>query len=288
MGETSLFPESPRDHGDRIMFPFRRRRSLLGMHVVITGASAGIGEALARSLAEQGARLALIARREDRLHALVRGLPARSGEHAVIPADVGNVVDCRRAMGAVLTALGRVDTLVCNAGIGLWRPVSETTEDEWLHLMRVNVLGTTACMRVLLPVMRQQPLRDGWRGQVMVVSSCLARRSPPQGAAYAATKAAQLSLCESLRVEEAGHGIAVTSVHPIGTRTEFFVEAERRSQGTAEPRSPIMQDAWTVARAMTRGIARPRPEVWPFAPSRWLFAMNGWWPGLFDRFFAKT
>jgi len=119
----------------------------------------------------------------------------------------------------------------------------------------------------------------------MLVSSVVARRAIPFFGAYSATKAAQLSLAESMRVELASQRIAVTSVHPGGTETEFG-EVSASLSGGQRPRriaAEIRQGADAVARAMVRTIERPRPEVWPIASYRWLSSLGTLFPGLVDR-----
>ena len=250
-------------------------RSLPGMTIVITGASSGIGAALARHLHARGAKVVLSARRLDRLQELAKELPGAR----VIVADVANPADC----AALIAAVPDLDTLVCNAGYGLAKPICATTEDDWLALMRTNVLGTTACIAAAVPVLRQRPLRQGWRGQVVIVSSALARRGRPDGGAYAATKAAQLSIAEALRVELAADQIAVTSVHPIATASEFATVAVGWKTGAREPR----QTAEHVAECIAKAIIRPRPEVWPHRLSRWGLSLATLWPSLLDGYFRR-
>lgn len=261
-------------------------RHLSGMVVIITGASAGIGQALAMELAARGARLVLAARRVDRLEALLRTVP---GEHLAVAADVARPEDCERLIAAAHARFQRIDTLVCNAGVGLFRPTAETTRAEWDALLATNLHGTLDCIRAAVPLMRQQPLRDGWRGQVMIVSSILGRRAAPWSAAYSASKAAQLSVSESLRVELKPERIGVTSVHPIGTRTEFFTAAGERSGRRDGARvSRFDQSPEHVARRMAKAIARPCPEVWPSRPSRWLASLGTLMPSFADWVAAKA
>jgi NADP-dependent 3-hydroxy acid dehydrogenase YdfG len=261
------------------------QRDLQGMTIAITGASAGIGRALAVALAARGARLALAARRVDRLEALDREL---GGGHLVQRADVGVRADCESFIQAALARFGRLDTLVCNAGYGVLRGIGETTPEEWQAIIATNLYGTTDCIRAALPALLAQEERQGWRGQVVIVSSCLARRAGPEGGAYAATKAAQLAVAEALRVELRGRGVAVTSVHPVGTETEFFAAAEQRSARTlVRADSEPTQTAQTVAAAIVRAIARPRPEVWPHRASRWVFSLATLFPGLTDGVVAR-
>jgi short-subunit dehydrogenase len=253
-------------------------RQVQGMSITITGASAGIGAALARELHQRGARLTLAARRMERLAMLCQELPGS----LPMGADVGDPLQCAR----LIAASPALDTLICNAGYGLARPLAETSDEEWLAILRTNLLGTTACIRAAVPRLRANPLRDGWRGQIVIVSSALARRAKPDAGAYCATKAAQLSVAEALRVELAAERIAVTSIHPIRTATEF-VPATLGDRSRARGVGPE-QSAAHVARRIAAAIARPRAEVWPHPLSRIGLACAGLLPGLFDRAFARV
>src|SRR5688500_16792108 len=263
------------------------RRTLDGMVVVITGASAGIGKALAETLHARGAKLALAARRLDRIEALNRQL---RGAHLALQTDVAERGQCEALISRTVERFGRRDTLVCNAGYGILRPVADTSPDEMLRIFQTNVFGTADCIRPAVPVMRRQDPRAGWRGQVVIVSSVVARRAIPFYGAYSATKAAQLSLAEALRVELREDRIAVTSVHPVGTETEFG-QAARAAGNTnlaiRPVRGEVRQTAETVARRMVSAIERPRPEVWPHRPSRVAVSVGTLLPAVVDRLMAK-
>src|SRR5437763_16222608 len=133
------------------------------------------------------------------------------------------------------------------------------------QIFQTNLFGTADCVRAAVPQMLRQELRDGWRGQIMIVTSAVARRAIPFFGAYSATKAAQLSLAEALRVELKPQHIAVTSVHPVGTDTEFGTVSASLSNGKRPRNIPgeKRQTAEAVAAAIVRAIQRPRPEVWP-------------------------
>jgi len=259
-------------------------RTLRGMRVAITGASAGIGAALARALAHEGALLALGARRLEPLQQLCREL---GPGHAALCVDVSAPAQCQDFISAASQHLGGIDTLVCNAGYGMAADVEETTLAQWDAIWRTNLLGTTSCIVAALPALRANALRQGWRDQVLIVSSALARRGKPGASAYCATKAAQLSVAEALRLELAAERIGVTSVHPVNTATEFIQVVA--SHGRAWPRSASdpAQSAEQVAAAILRGIRRPRPEIWPHRPTRWMLALAAWMPGTVDRLLAR-
>ncbi len=256
------------------------------MVVIITGASAGIGRALAEALSAHGASLSLAARRADRLEEINRTL---GGQHLIVPTDVSVTVQCEALIEQTLSRFGRIDTLVCNAGYGFHAPVAQTSRRQFEQIFATNVLGTTECIRAAVPRMQAQEPRDGWRGQIMIVSSAVARRGLPFFGAYCATKAAQLSLAESLRIELWPRRIAVTSVHPIGTDTEFSEVSAQNSGGNRPDRIPgeVRQSPATVAKKTIKAMIRPRPEVWPFAPARWGVSIATLIPGIVDRVMRK-
>jgi short-subunit dehydrogenase len=255
------------------------------MVVVITGASAGIGAALAEELSPRGAKLVLSARRLDRLEELNRRL---GGGHVCVRADVSRREDCEALIAQAAGCFGRLDTLVCNAGYGILRNVHETTPAEVEELFRTNVFGTLDCVRAAVPHLLKRDTA-GWRGQVVIVSSAVARRAIPLFGAYSATKAAQLSLAEAMRVELRPLRVAVTSVHPIGTDTEFGQAANDRAGGGRVARIPgeVRQSATQVARKIVRAIEKPVPEMWPFRPSRWALLAAAVAPGWVDRMLGK-
>ncbi|HEY1629231.1 MAG TPA: SDR family NAD(P)-dependent oxidoreductase [Tepidisphaeraceae bacterium] len=253
-------------------------RTLKDMVVVITGASAGIGKALAEELSPLGAKLVLSARRMDRLEQLNKAL---GGGHLCVQADVSRMDDCHHLIDEAHKRYGRIDTLVCNAGYGIYRTVAQTTPDDVRAIFATNFFGTTDCIDFALPIIKQQTERDGWRGQIMIVSSCVARRGIPYGGMYSATKAAQLALAETMRVELRPLRIAVTSVHPVTTNTEFGKVAEQMGD-VHMAEGPMGQSAQAVAKKMVRAIQRPKGEVWPVAVSRFAFAVGAVCPTVMD------
>ena len=250
------------------------------MVVVITGASSGIGRALALLLARKRAKLVLAARRTDRLDQLNFSL---GGRHLCVGCDVSRPEQCERLIASALQRFGRIDTFVCNAGYGMARTVVDTSGEEIRAMFATNVFGTIDCIRAAAPVMEKQDLRDGARGQIMIVSSAAGRRGMPYFGSYSATKAAQLSFAEALRVELKPKKIAVTSVHPVGTNTDFF-EASERHGGAALPKERMgpMQSADQVAIRMARAIANPVAELWPFDPARWMLSFATLFPSMID------
>jgi short-subunit dehydrogenase len=257
------------------------RRSLKDMVTVITGASSGIGRALATDLAGRGGRLVLAARRLDRLELLAHDL---GGEHCSVAADVSRPDDCRRIVATAIEKFGRLDTMVCNAGYGFARPFDAMSEKDIRQIFETNLFGTIECCRKAVLAMKNQEPRDGFRGQLMIVSSACARRGLPYFSTYAATKAAQLSLAEGLRIELKPFAIAVTSVHPVRCETDFFSTANDLSgMDPAVLAEGSKQSPAAVAASMVRAIEKPRGEVWPKALSRLSLSIAVAIPAAVDR-----
>jgi NAD(P)-dependent dehydrogenase (short-subunit alcohol dehydrogenase family) len=246
-------------------------RPLRDSVVAVTGASAGIGRECALAFAREGARVVVGARRRERLDELVAQIEAAGGQAVAAVLDVGEEEDVRRFVGTAAARFGRLDVLVNNAGYGVHGRVEETPAAAFERIMRVNYLGTVHGCRAALPVMKRQG-----SGVIVNISSIVGHRALPGGAAYAASKAAQISLSESLRVELRGSGIHVCSVHPISTVTEFHEVLSRDAKESVRPMGP-RQSAEAVARAVVRCARRPRPEVYPYLPYRiifWLIALS--------------
>ena len=251
-------------------------RALRGRVVVLTGASSGIGAATARACGREGMRVALAARRKDRLERLAAEVAAAGGEARVVPTDVRDESAVQALVDGTVAAWGRVDVLVNNAGIGMLAPVAMTSAAEFEAIMRVNFFGALYGVLAALPHMRRQR-----GGHIVNVASVIGKRASPFRAAYVASKFAMVGLSEALRMELAGEGIAVTTVCPIGTATEFH-EVEVNRLGVPGRGGPI-QSAEHVARGIVRALRRPRAEVHPYPPARLLFLMNDLAPGLVDR-----
>ncbi len=173
-----------------------------GTRVLVTGASRGIGEAIARAFAAKGATLGLVARRQEPLEQLASELP---GEHVAMPADVADA----DSIAAAVEQFGHVDVVVANAGITHYRPFAQLPLDEARHMNDVNWLGTIHTVWPALPQMLERR-----SGHIVVVSSGGGVRGFPSAAVYNGTKAAQRGFAEALRHELAGTGVSVTTVYP--------------------------------------------------------------------------
>ncbi len=194
-------------------------RDLAGQVVAITGASAGIGAASARALMAQGAKVALGARRIDRLEATV----AESNGNAVAAEmDVRDPEGSRRLVDAALAAFGRLDAIVANAGIGAYGGIMDLTDEKLAEMMDINVAGTVWPIRAAVPHFLQQG-----EGDIVIVSSVAGLRGAGDEAVYAATKFAQVGLAGGLDRELRDKNIRVATICPGGTSTEFAMGAGR-------------------------------------------------------------
>ncbi|MGC8509795.1 MAG: SDR family oxidoreductase [Acidimicrobiales bacterium] len=179
---------------------------------VVTGASSGIGEAAARLLTARGARVALLARRTERLTALATQLPGS----VPLPTDVTDDAQLRAAVARAVDVFGRVDVLVNDAGQGLHVPLEQLDPGDLRAVFDLNVVAPLVAMRAVLPDMRERGT-----GSIVNVSSLTSLRAFAGLGGYAATKAALNVLSRVARTEFAPAGIAVSLVYPGVTATEF-------------------------------------------------------------------
>jgi NADP-dependent 3-hydroxy acid dehydrogenase YdfG len=182
---------------------------------LVTGASSGIGAATAELLAREGALVAAVARRADRLEDLVRCIEATGGRAAAFPADVAREAEARQVAASVLAHYGRVDILVNSAGIV--RPGSVETADpaHWREMIDINLLAAMYLSQAVLPGMRSRA-----DGHIVNVSSTAGRYAGTRHSGYTASKHAVNAFSETLRQEVAELGIRVTIVEPGATNTE--------------------------------------------------------------------
>jgi short-subunit dehydrogenase len=185
-----------------------------GTRVLITGATRGIGRAVAERLAAKGARLGLVARGEGGLRDLAAELPG--DDHVELPADVGDHGSMASAVDRFAGAAGGLDVVVANAGMAHYGPLAEQTIEQAEEMTRINWLGTLYTVQAALP-----HLLGAQHGHVVVVSSGAGLRSFPWAAVYGATKAAQRMYADALRHELDGTGIGVTTVFPGEIATGF-------------------------------------------------------------------
>ncbi len=258
--------------------------------IAITGASSGIGAATAIAAAQAGMDVALCARRLDKLNAVAQRVRDSGRRALTFQCDVTDPAQVQAFIDAIVAEFGRLDVLYANAGYGLLKSVEETTDAEYREIFETNFYGTLNAVRAALPALRStadgrasssrspkpSPDNSRYRGHIVICSSAISEVAVPFFGAYAATKSAQDSIAGSLRAELAHENIFVTSVHPIGTKSEFFQEVARRDgQGEMSSNTPdfATQTPEHVARRIVASLRRPRAEVWPSVPARWGLAL---------------
>jgi 3-oxoacyl-[acyl-carrier protein] reductase len=190
-----------------------------GSVVAITGASSGIGAAAARALAAEGAKVVIGARRAERLKALAAEL---NGSATVVEMDVRKSEDSHQLVEAALEAHGRLDTIVVNAGIGVYGGIMDMSDQQIEEMIETNVSGTVWPIRAAVPL-----LLKGDGGDIVIVASVAGLRGAGDEAVYAATKFAQVGLAGALDRELREKGIRVTAICPGGVATEFAMGTGR-------------------------------------------------------------
>jgi short-subunit dehydrogenase len=222
---------------------------LHGAVVAVTGASRGIGAAVAAAVAARGAKVGLIARTAETLHG-----DGDSGSGSVaVRADVSDRAAVIDAMAQVEGALGPIDVVVANAGIGAYGPLVDITYEELERVVAVNVLGTMYAIRAVVPGMVARR-----RGHVVTIGSIAGRIGSPFEAVYSATKFAGVGLTEALAVEVAPYGVGVSIVNPGVVATGFGV-ARGHPYDRARPK-PISPES--VAASVVAAIEGGTAEIY--------------------------
>jgi short-subunit dehydrogenase len=252
--------------------------------VIITGASSGIGAALARELAARGASVALAARRKAELERVAAGCRHLGSETLVLPTDVTELEQCRNLVEQTVATWGGVDLLVNNAGFSMHLPFEQVSDlSLFEELIRVNYLGALACTHFALPHLKAS------QGRILVVSSLAGKTGVPTRTGYAASKHALHGFFEALRTELVGSGVRITIVCPGFVATSIRrVAAER--QGDPDSRPVVtgqLMSADRMARVMLRAAARGRREVIMTPTGKVGKVIRPFFPGIIDRIARK-
>jgi len=240
--------------------------------VIVTGASAGIGRALALKLASQGAKLAIAARRADRLEQVAAECRQAGGEALAVPTDVGDEVQCKTLVEKTIAAYGRLDMLINNAGLAASALFDEFPD---LHLfkytMDVNFYGNVHCTYYALPYLKQS------RGRIVAISSAGGKAAIPFNTPYIASKYAMHGFYDALRMDLSQSGVSITVICPWWVVTEFH-EAQMNKDGVPVGSrgryiyTKNMMTAEGCAEITLRAAERRRREVLmgPTALAAWL------------------
>ena len=230
-----------------------------GTVALVTGASSGIGEAAARALAAQGASVALAARRKDRLDSLAAGIRDEGGTALVLESDITDEAQATGVVERTVAELGRLDTLVNNAGVMLLGPAVDAPLSEWQRMVDLNVLGLLYCSHAALPHLLRAA-GDGPRqvADMVNISSVAGRVARNGNGVYSLTKHGVGAFSESLRQELAKRYVRVSLVEPGATATELA--SHNRPEVLEAIRSQFGQrmEAEDIADAITYIVTRPR------------------------------
>jgi NAD(P)-dependent dehydrogenase (short-subunit alcohol dehydrogenase family) len=252
--------------------------------VVVTGASAGVGRAVARAFAEQGASIGLLARGRDGLEGAKRDVEARGGRAIVLPTDVADAAAVDAAAEAVEREFGLIDVWVNNAMLSVFSPVKEMRPEEYRRVTEVTYLGyvhgTLAALKRMLP-------RD--RGIIIQVGSALAYRGIPLQSAYCAAKHAIQGFCDSLHSEliHDGSKVRLTMVQMPAMNTPQFGWVKSRLPRKGQPVPPIFQPE-VAAHAVVWAAAHDRREIYVGWPTVEAIVGNKIAPGWLDSYLART
>jgi short-subunit dehydrogenase len=256
-------------------------RELRGRRILITGASGGIGRAIAEQASRAGARVAVTARSADKLNELAASLNRAGGDVLAVPADVTNDDDRSRLLDTVAARFDGLDDLINNAGVSAWGHFSTSDETVMRQVMEVNFFAPAELMRRAIPV-----LMRGRQPAVVNVASMCGRRGMPAWSEYSASKFALVGLTEALRCEMVRFDIDVLLVLPGLTASalgEHLLRKEGRypidfSKGMAPDR---------VAAAVLKALRRNRTETVVGGDARWILLVNRFFPWLVNRLLAR-
>ncbi len=250
--------------------------------VIVTGASSGIGEALAREFAARGARVVLGARSIQKLQLIAGEIRDRGGEAVYCAVDVTKPEECRELIGTAVREFGGVDVLVCNAGLSM-RALFDDVDLDVLHrLMDVNFWGTVNCCKYALPYLQAS------KGSVVGVSSVAGLHGLPGRTGYSASKYAMTGFLETLRIENLKKGLHVMIVCPGFTASNVrfaALTADGSQQGETPRNEAKMMTAAEVARIIARDVLRRKRLCLMEAEGRATHFVKKFAPAFLDRMF---
>jgi short-subunit dehydrogenase len=230
-------------------------RKLERQVAIITGASAGIGEAAARYLARAGSAVVLAARRADRLEAIKREIETGGGRALAVTCDINREEDRKRLVEQALALTGRIDALVNNAGFGQRGPIELVPLESIRENFETNFFSTIGLTQLVIPVMRRQG-----SGRIVNVSSVAGRIARPLSSIYDATKHALEAISDGMRGELAQFGIQVVVIEPGFILTEFLDVANQKAHSIVEqdsPYAPMFAKAGAGYKRIRRLAGRP-------------------------------
>jgi NADP-dependent 3-hydroxy acid dehydrogenase YdfG len=232
----------------------RQATDLRGKVAIVTGASSGMGAAIAEELVQRGARVALFARRENRLQELAQRLAGQgSGETLIVPGDVSKPEDVQNLVNQTVQRWGKLDIVIANAGFGYRSPIVEGDVERWKHLLDTNVYGLLLTLKYGV----EQLLKQG-SGDVVVTSSLAGRTVTAGTGAYSGSKFAAGAIAEALHQEVGQQGIRVTTLEPGSVATEFSEVAGYPPETIEAIKQLEPLQAQEIARVVILVLEQPR------------------------------
>ena len=222
---------------------------LKGKVAVVTGASRGIGQATAVTLAQAGAVVVVTSRTEPELAALAARIERMGGQALAVSADLTQEGDVERLKAATLERFSRVDILINNAGVGKYGPLASLSAADYDWMMNTNMRASFLCTAAFLPGMLER--REGW---VVFVASVAGLKGLPHETVYCATKFAQVGFAQALDYETREQGVKVSVIAPGGVHTHFAIGTGRTED---DPRFAGMMEAQDVAEAVLFAVTQP-------------------------------
>lgn len=257
------------------------KRSVSGKRFIITGASSGIGKALALQLAERKCSLVINARRAERLTGLQAEIEQRGGKAIVVAGDVSDPATRQNLATTAQREWGGLDVLINNAGIGALGNFASASEDRLRKVMEVNFFAPAELTRICIPL-----LEKGAQPIIVNISSVLAHRAVPLKSEYCASKFAIHGLSDAIRAELDTLGIDVLLVSPSTTASEFFENVIDKTDGKYKKMSNAKTPEY-VAKRTIRAIERGNHEIL-LSWSGWAFVwLDRLWPGFADQMVAR-
>ena len=258
------------------------KKYLCGKRVVITGASSGIGEAMAKCYAAMGAKVTLGARNGEKLAEIVEDIESKDGQAAYCVADVTKAEDCKKLIDKAVETFGGIDVLICNAGISM-RAVFDDVDLSVLHrLMDVNFWGTVYCSKYALPYLQKS------HGSLVGISSVAGLHGLPGRTGYSASKYAMTGFLETLRIENLKKGLHVMIACPGFTASNVrfsALVADGSQQGSTPREEGKMMTAEEVALIVAKGIAKRKRLCLMEAEGRATHFVKKFAPAFLDKMF---